>query len=122
MLSRSLRIAALIVVAVAARPAPAHARVIVQYFETDWKEIASRMPELVIAGYDALWLPPPQKGTDGVRDVGFSVFDRFDLGDVDQRGTTRTRYGTKPELVAMCDQAHLLGERVMFDVVMNHNG
>ncbi len=120
--SRRLRLATLILLAVAARPAPAHARVIIQYFETDWKEIASRMPELVIAGYDALWLPPPQKGTDGVRDVGFSVFDRFDLGDVDQRGTTRTRYGSKDELVAMCDQAHLLGERVMFDVVMNHNG
>src|SRR5262245_1517367 len=96
----------LLAVALLARPEPARGRVIVQYFETDWSEVQSRMPELAIAGYDAIWLPPPQKGAEGTRDVGFSVYDRFDLGDVDQRGTVRTRYGTRPELVSMCDAAH----------------
>src|SRR5262245_43041472 len=90
-------------------PAPAEARVIVQWFETDWKEIEARLPELTMAGYDALWLPPPQKGAEGVRDVGCSVYDRFDLGDVDQRGTVRTRYGTRAELLSMCDAAHAMG-------------
>jgi alpha-amylase len=102
-------------------PATAHPRVIIQYFETDWDEVEHRIPEVVMVGYDALWLPPPQKGAEGVRDVGFSVFDRFDLGDVNQRGTTRTRYGTKDELVSMCDSSHRMDTRVLFDVVMNHN-
>jgi len=100
---------------------PAEGRVILQYFETDWKEIEARMPELAVLGYDAIWLPPPQKGAEGVRDVGFSVYDRFDLGDQDQRGTVRTRYGTRAELSAMSQAAHRLGLRVIFDVVMNHN-
>ena len=101
---------------------PARAEVILQYFETPWAEIEARMPEIAAAGYDALWLPPPTKGTEGERDVGFAVYDRFDLGDVDQRGTTATRYGTKAELLSMTAAARRFGVRVYFDVVMNHNG
>ena len=74
-----------------------------------------------MAGYDAIWLPPPQKGAEGVRDVGFSVYDRFDLGDQDQRGTVRTRYGTRVQVVSLADGAHRARVRVIFDVVMNHN-
>ncbi len=37
----------------------ARAEVILQYFNTSWNEIATRMPELAEAGYTALWLPPP---------------------------------------------------------------
>ena len=103
-------------------PAPAQARVILQYFETPWSELESRLPEIAMVGYDALWLPPPQKGTDGRRDVGFAVYDRFDLGDKDQRGTIPTRYGVRDELVSMCDASHRHGVRLFFDVVMNHNG
>jgi alpha-amylase len=95
--------------------------VIIQYFETDWREIRARMPQLALAGYDALWCPPPTKGAEGVRDVGFSVYDRFDLGDKMARGTIRTRYGTRDEVVAMTKTAHDFGLRVLFDVVMNHN-
>src|SRR3954469_19739402 len=100
----------------------ARAEVILQYFETPWSEIEARMPEIAAAGYDALWLPPPTKGAEGTRDVGFSVFDRFDLGDENQRGTTPTRYGTKAQLVSLVATAHRFGVRVYFDVVMNHNG
>jgi hypothetical protein len=99
----------------------ADARVILQYFETDWREVQSRLPEIALAGYDAIWCPPPTKGAEGVRDVGFSVYDRFDLGDKMARGTVRTRYGTKDELKAMTASAHQFGLRVLFDVVMNHN-
>lgn len=118
---RRLLLAAAFALCALARPEPARARVIVQWFETDWREVEARLPELAIYGYDALWLPPPQKGAEGVRDVGFSVYDRFDLGDLDQRGTVRTRYGTRDELLSMSDGAHRFGLRVMFDVVMNHN-
>jgi Alpha amylase, catalytic domain len=116
-----LRLASVVLLASALATRPAEARVILQYFETDWKEIEARLPELALLGYDALWLPPPQKGAEGLRDVGFSVYDRFDLGDVDQRGTVRTRYGTRAELLSMSAVAHRLGLRVIFDVVMNHN-
>ncbi len=101
-----------------AQPEP---QIILQYFETDWAEITRRIPEIAKAGYTALWLPPPTKGAEGVADVGFSVFDRFDLGEYDQRGTVRTKYGTREEVRRMVDEAHRFGIRVYFDIVMNHN-
>jgi hypothetical protein len=100
---------------------PARAEVILQWFETPWAEIERRLPEVAAAGYGSLWLPPPTKGSDGVADVGFALFDRFDLGDRDQRGTVPTRYGTLAELQSMVRRAHALGLRVYFDNVMNHN-
>jgi len=104
-------------------PATAQPRpeTIIQWFETDWAEITARLPELAAAGYTALWLPPPTKGAEGVADVGFSVFDRFDLGEYDQRGAVRTKYGTREEARRMVDEAHRFGIKVYFDIVMNHN-
>ncbi len=100
---------------------PARAETILQWFETPWREVESRMPEVALAGYQAIWLPPPTKAADGVGDVGFAVFDRFDLGQVDQRGSVATRYGTLAELQSMVAAAHRYGIRIYFDTVMNHN-
>jgi hypothetical protein len=96
--------------------------VILQYFNTNWTEIERRMPELAEAGYTSLWLPPPFKGASGTYSVGFDTFDRFDLGDKNQMGTVRTKYGTKAELLSMIKVAHRFGIRVYFDNVMAHNG
>ena len=101
-----------------AQPEP---QTILQYFETSWSEITNRMPEIASRGYTALWLPPPTKGAEGVADVGFSVFDRFDLGEYDQRDTIPTKYGSKDDLVRLVQEAHRFGVRVYFDTVMNHN-
>jgi len=101
---------------------PAHARVYLQFFETSYTEMARRMPEVAAAGYAVVWLPPPNKGCEGTADVGYAVYDRFDLGDKDQRGTIETRYGSKAELVALTKRIHRLGTKVIFDLVFNHNG
>ncbi len=107
----------------AALPArPGRAEVYLQYFETPWSEIADRLPEVVQAGYALLWLPPPSKGCEGTADPGYAVFDRFDLGDKHQRGTTATRYGTRAQLRRLTREVHRLGAKVIFDVIMNHNG
>lgn len=98
-----------------------HPEMIIQYFSTSWVEISRRIPEIAAAGYTAIWLPPPTKGAEGVADVGFSVFDRFDLGDRDQRGTVPTKYGTKDDVVKLVREAHRFGIKVYFDTVMNHN-
>jgi alpha amylase-like protein len=94
---------------------------IIQWFSTSWAEITKRLPEIAAAGYTAVWLPPPTKGAEGVADVGFSVYDRFDLGNYDQRGTIATKYGTKDEVIALVQEAHRVGLKVYFDTVMNHN-
>lgn len=91
-----------------------------QYFNTSWRELEAKLPELAEAGYQSLWLPPPTKGSGGLS-VGYDLWDRFDLGAEDQRGTTRTRYGTEAELLSLVRAAHRFGIRVYFDNVMNHN-
>ena len=96
--------------------------VILQYFGTDWAEIARRIPELAEAGYTALWLPPPFKSGAGAYSVGFDTYDRFDLGSKYQMSTVPTRYGTETELIHLMDVAHRFGFRVYFDNVMAHNG
>jgi hypothetical protein len=96
--------------------------VILQYFNTPWKEIRDKIPELAEIGYNAIYLPPPFKAGGGTFSYGFDTFDRFDLGDKNQMGTVRTKYGTAGELQALIDTAHRFGMRVYFDNVMNHNG
>ena len=90
-----------------------------QYFNTDWREIADKIPELAEAGYSSLWLPPPTKGSGGMS-VGYDLWDPFDIGGIDQRGSRRTRYGTEADLIYLMEMAHRFGIRVYFDNIMNH--
>jgi glycosidase len=103
-----------------------HAEVILQYFESDWDEIYQRIPEISEAGYDAIWTPPPCKspeaGTITWGNVGYSLYDRFDLGDTPQRGTLGTRYGTRGDLRNMVDNLHGCDVKIYPDIVANHNG
>lgn len=91
-----------------------------QYFNTNWREITRKMPELAEAGYESIWVPPPTKASGGLS-VGYDLWDRFDLGGKDQRGTVSTRYGTQQDLLELVRVAHRFGIRVYFDNVMNHN-
>ncbi len=99
---------------------PAAGEAMLQYFGTTWREIEAKMPELAEAGYESLWLPPPTKASGGLS-VGYDLWDRFDLGSKDQRGTVGTRYGTEADLLSMMRAAHRFGIRVYFDNIMNHN-
>ena len=96
-----------------------NAEALLQLFNVSWSEVAEKMPELAEAGYTALWLPPPTKGSGGLS-VGYDLWDPFDLGSKDQRGTVRTRYGTEADLMNMMQIAHRFGIRVYFDNIMNH--
>ncbi len=115
---RAFCLVALAVLSLCARQARGEA--MIQYFNTDWNELAQKMPELAEAGYDSIWLPPPTKGSGGLS-VGYDLWDRFDLGSKDQRGSVRTRYGTEAELLRLIEIAHRFGIRVYLDNIMNHN-
>ena len=102
--------------------------VLLQYFETEWDEIYRRLPEISEAGYEGLWIPPPCKSPNaggqfaGGGNVGYSHFDKFDIGDVPQRGSLGTRYGTRGSLRNLSDNAHNCDIKVYPDIVMNHFG
>lgn len=68
-----------------------------QYFSTSWNATAFRILELAEAGYDFIWVPPTKAG--GRLSVGCDLFDLFDLGSKDQRGSVSTRYGTEADLL-----------------------
>jgi hypothetical protein len=98
---------------------PAYPEAMLQYFNTNWREITEKMPELAEAGYSSLWIPPPTKASGGLS-VGYDLWDPFDLGGRETRGTVTTRYGTEAELLNMIETAHRFGIRVYADNIMNH--
>ncbi len=101
--------------------------VMMQYFHwytpsdgTLWDEAAARATELARAGFTALWLPPAYKGTGGASDVGYGVYDMYDLGEFDQKGSVRTKYGTKKQYLAAVKALQKAGLQVYADTVLNH--
>ena len=74
-----------------------------------WNEVRSRATELAAAGITGIWLPPAYKGTGGGYDVGYGVYDMYDLGEFDQKGSVRTKYGTREEYLAAVKVAAVRG-------------
>jgi alpha-amylase len=101
--------------------------VIMQYFHwyipddgNLWDKLDKTADELADAGFTALWLPPAYKGSGGGRDVGYAVYDLFDLGEFDQKGSVRTKYGTRDQYLAAIKTAQSAGIQIYADVVFNH--
>ncbi len=87
--------------------------------QTWWQVLGGKASELKSAGITALWLPPAYKGS-GVNDVGYGVYDRYDLGEFNQKGTVATHYGTLAQLQSCISALHGQGVQVYEDMVMNH--
>lgn len=87
---------------------------------THWKTLSRDAATLAQAGITALWLPPAYKASGGNADVGYGAYDLFDLGEFDQKGTIRTKYGTKAEYLAAVKAAQQAGMAVYADTVFNH--
>ena len=87
-----------------------------------WQHFKNEIPRLREAGFSAIWLPPAYKGTRGRDSEGYDVFDIYDLGEFDQKGTVATRYGTKQEYVDAVNAARAAGLQVYVDIVLNHMG
>ncbi len=104
----------------------ANNKTMMQYFEwylpNDgfwWKRCAAKAPNLAALGITDIWLPPAYKGT-SQDDVGYGVYDLYDLGEFDQKETVRTKYGTKEEYLEAIQSFHTEGIRVFADIVLNH--
>src|SRR4051794_5779137 len=93
------------------------------YYPADgplWNVLAEKPGDFASKGITAMWLPPCGKGSGGGFDVGYGVYDLFDLGEFDQKGTVRTKYGTKEELLDGIKAMQAAGLQVYADVVFNH--
>ncbi|MBN2664448.1 MAG: alpha-amylase [Bacteroidales bacterium] len=85
-----------------------------------WKKAASEMKRISELGISALWLPPAFKGLAGADSVGYDIYDLYDLGEFDQKGSVRTKYGTKDEYLNAVNTASSLGVDIYADIVFNH--
>ena len=100
--------------------------VMMQYFEWKlpndgslWKKLKEDARHLHEIGVTAVWIPPAYKA-DEQQDEGYATYDLYDLGEFDQKGTVRTKYGTKQELKEAIDELHKYQIQVYLDAVMNH--
>ncbi len=84
-----------------------------------WKRCAAKAERLRELGITQVWLPPAYKGT-SQDDVGYGVYDMYDLGEFDQKGTVRTKYGTKDEYLGAIRAFHAQQIQVFADIVLNH--
>ena len=65
-----------------------------------WRYLAQHARAIADLGVTIIWLPPAYKGHEGIDDVGYGVYDLYDLGEFDQRGSVPTKYGTRDEYLA----------------------
>ncbi len=85
-----------------------------------WKQIKSEAPRLKELGFSTIWLPPACKGSGGGFSEGYDLYDLYDLGEFDQKGSVRTKYGTRQEYIDAIDAVHAAGMQAMVDIVLNH--
>ncbi|MEO1021594.1 MAG: alpha-amylase family glycosyl hydrolase [Bacteroidota bacterium] len=85
-----------------------------------WDSLAAKSNKLGQAGFTGVWIPSPSKGNFGIIDMGYGIYDHYDLGNYLQKGTTETRFGSRAELEAMMDSMHTHGIEVYADIVLNH--
>lgn len=84
-----------------------------------WRRLERIVPTLAELGVNTLWIPPACKGF-GWDSVGYDIYDLYDLGEFEQKGTVATKYGTKSELVSLTHVAQQFGIGVIFDTVISH--
>lgn len=93
------------------------------YYPADgslWKTVKGESTRLAEMGITALWLPPAFKGAKGKDSEGYDMYDMYDLGEFDQKGSVRTKYGTREEYLEAVNAVHKAGMQVYIDVVANH--
>ena len=98
-----------------------------QYFEwylpndtKHWERLAENSDHLKELGINYVWLPPAYKGAGGKEDVGYGVYDLYDLGEFDQKGSIPTKYGTKEEYIKAIQVLKAKNIKVIVDIVLNH--
>lgn len=85
-----------------------------------WQHAAHEAARLASLGITHVWLPPAYKSAKGIEEPGYAVYDLYDLGEFDQKGTVRTRYGTRDEYLHAIQSLQSNDIQVIADIVLNH--
>lgn len=88
---------------------------------TWWDVLRQKAPDLKASGITGIWVPCPAKGNWGITDMGYGIYDHYDLGNYNQKGSVETRFGSRAELASMISTMHQSPKiEVYADVVLNH--
>jgi hypothetical protein len=84
-----------------------------------WDHLAKQAHELRQAGFTAIWLPPVLKTSEGGKpgSDGYSPFDDYDIGSKNQKGSVRTRFGSREQLQRLVAILRANGLDVYLDMV-----
>lgn len=93
-----------------------------------WQYIAEEKAEEIYQdGFSHVWLPPTGKAfisgdedKAGKFNVGYAIYDHYDLGEFYQSSHVRTKYGTKAQLHDAVGALKQRKIKVIADIVMNH--
>jgi alpha-amylase len=85
-----------------------------------WDHLGAQAHAFRQSGFTAMWLPPPLKGASGSFSSGYDVFDDYDAGCKNQKGTIPTRYGSREQLERCVAIMRANGIDVYADLVENH--
>ncbi|MBQ3061794.1 MAG: alpha-amylase [Lachnospiraceae bacterium] len=88
--------------------------------KSHWQRVAIQAKALRKMGIDCVWLPPAYKGAHGVEDTGYAVYDLYDLGEFNQKGSVATKYGTRKEYLKAIKALQNEGIEVLADIVLGH--
>src|SRR5438045_3146953 len=90
--------------------------------EFEWlNSLNEKITSLSETGFTALWLPPACKAANmGGMSMGYDPYDYYDLGDIDQKGSEKTWFGSPVELQRLIQTAHAHQMQVYADLVLNH--
>ncbi|WYZ39999.1 hypothetical protein EsH8_IV_000340 [Colletotrichum jinshuiense] len=84
-----------------------------------WRRLRRALPALKSIGVSSLWLPPGSKAKDPESN-GYDIYDAWDLGEFNQKGSVPTKWGTKGDLVSLAAEAEKNGIGLLWDVIHNH--
>ncbi|KAK9482937.1 glycoside hydrolase superfamily [Lipomyces starkeyi] len=86
---------------------------------THWKRLARDVKKYRDIGITAMWIPPPCKASSPSGN-GYDIYDLWDLGEFDQKGSIPTKWGDKDDLVRLAHNAEKAGVLLYADAVLNH--
>ena len=84
-----------------------------------YARLARVLPSLAQVGITSVWLPPGCKANNP-QGNGYDVYDLWDLGEFDQKGSRSTKWGSREELDSLLRQARVYGVDTVWDAVINH--
>ncbi|KAK6207977.1 glycoside hydrolase family 13 protein (alpha amylase) [Colletotrichum tabaci] len=84
-----------------------------------WRRLRQALPALKSVGVNSLWLPPGSKAK-CPESNGYDIYDAWDLGEFNQKGSVPTKWGTKAELVSLAADAERNSIGLVWDAIHNH--